>query len=71
MSPALVKAIAKAKEDGTRNYVTWDQDVLDRTKMLERNGDELGMGGGPLSAAAALQKQYEDKQLLKFLETGA
>ena len=71
MSPALVKAIAKAKEDGTRNYVTWDQDVLDRTKMLERNGDELGMGGGPLSAAAALQKQYEDEQLLKFLETGA
>ena len=71
MSPALVKAIAKAKEDGTRNYVTWDQDVLDRTKMLERNGDELGMGGGPLPAAAALQKQYEDEQLLKFLETGA
>ena len=27
--------------------------------------------GDPLSAAAALQKQYEDEQLLKFLETGA
>jgi hypothetical protein len=23
------------KADGTRNYVIWDQDVLDRTKMLE------------------------------------
>ena len=38
MSPALVKAIAKAKEGGTRNYVSWDQGVLDRTKMLEKNG---------------------------------
>jgi hypothetical protein len=25
------------KDIGTRNYVIWDQDVLDRTKML---GDE-------------------------------
>tara|TARA_R100000234_G_scaffold118599_1_gene99401 strand:+ start:344 stop:1663 length:1320 start_codon:yes stop_codon:yes gene_type:complete len=24
------------KDVGTRNYVTWDQDVLDRTKILER-----------------------------------
>ena len=25
----------------TRNYVTWDQDVLDRSKMLERDGQDL------------------------------
>jgi hypothetical protein len=25
--------------DGTRNYVTWDQDVLNRMKLLERNGE--------------------------------
>ncbi len=25
--------------DQTRNYVTWDQDVLDRMKLLERNGE--------------------------------
>jgi len=24
---------------GTRNYVTWDQDVLDRVKILERDGE--------------------------------
>lgn len=27
--------------DGTRNYVTWDQDVLNRSKMLERDGQDL------------------------------
>jgi len=27
--------------EGTRNYVTWDQDVLDRATMLERNGVSL------------------------------
>ena len=26
---------------GTRNYVTWDQDVLDRAVLLERNGEKL------------------------------
>ena len=26
---------------GTRNYVTWDQDVLDRMKLLERNGESM------------------------------
>tara|TARA_R110002126_G_scaffold288418_1_gene442092 strand:- start:40 stop:1311 length:1272 start_codon:yes stop_codon:yes gene_type:complete len=25
----------------TRNYVTWDQDVLDRMKLLERNGESM------------------------------
>ena len=29
--------------DGTRNYSIWDQDVLDRTKMLERDGEILGL----------------------------
>jgi hypothetical protein len=26
------------EQSGTHNYVTWDQDVLDRMKLLERNG---------------------------------
>jgi hypothetical protein len=26
---------------GTRNYVTWDQGVLDRMKLLERNGENM------------------------------
>ena len=37
----LTKAIAKAREGGTRNYVTWDQDVLNRMKLLERNGESM------------------------------
>jgi hypothetical protein len=37
----LTKAIAKAREGGTRNYVTWDQGVLDRMKLLERNGKSM------------------------------
>ena len=36
------KAWAKKNQDeGTRNFVTWDQDVLDRTQMLEQNGEKL------------------------------
>lgn len=30
--------MSRGKGEGTRNFVTWDQDVLDRTKVLERNG---------------------------------
>ena len=29
--------------NATRNYVTWDQDVLDRMKLLERNGEPMGL----------------------------
>ena len=36
--------------DGTRNYVTWDQDVLDRSKMLERDGVTLGANKAPTAA---------------------
>jgi hypothetical protein len=41
LSARLTKAIAKAREGGTRNYVTWDQDVLNRMKLLERNGESM------------------------------
>ena len=30
-----------AKEGATHNYVIWNQDVLNRTKMLERSGEKL------------------------------
>ena len=30
-----------AKEGATHNYVVWDQNVLNRTKMLERSGEKL------------------------------
>ena len=31
--------------EGTRNYVTWDQDVLDRMKLLQRNDERFAEGG--------------------------
>ena len=33
-----IKYLEEVGEPRTRNYVTWDQDVLDRTKMLEGGG---------------------------------
>jgi hypothetical protein len=33
---------SRNKNEGTRNYVIWDQDVLDRVKILERNNEKLG-----------------------------
>lgn len=38
----------------TRNYVTWDQDVLDRSKMLERDGVTLGANKAPTAALPGL-----------------
>ena len=32
---------SRAGGEGPRNYVTWDQNVLDRSKMLERDGQDL------------------------------
>lgn len=40
--------------EGTRNYVTWDQDVLDRSKMLERDGVTLGANKAPTAALPGL-----------------
>ena len=42
------------KADRTRNYVTWDQDVLDRSKMLERDGVTLGANKAPTAALPGL-----------------
>ena len=40
--------------EGTRNYVTWDQDVLDRMKLLERNGENMAL---PMDEASRMAKQ--------------
>ena len=40
-------------------------------KMFRREIPLMSNPGDPLSAAAALQRQYEDKKTMKFLETGA
>jgi len=38
---AEAEAVAAEIDGRTRNYVTWDQDVLNRMKLLERNGVDM------------------------------
>ena len=45
---------SRAGGEGTRNYVTWDQDVLNRSKMLERDGVTLGANKSPTAALPGL-----------------
>jgi hypothetical protein len=51
LSQAIDMLENKFDDGRTRNYVTWDQDVLDRMKLLERNGEDMrqalmyGQGG--------------------------
>lgn len=45
---------SRAGGEGTRNYVTWDQDVLDRSKMLERDGVTLGANKSSTAALPGL-----------------
>ena len=40
--------------EGSRNYAIWDQDILDRTKMLERDGVTLGANKSRAAAATGL-----------------
>jgi hypothetical protein len=42
------------KNSGTRNYVTWDQDVLDRMKLLERNGENMAL---PMDEASRMARE--------------
>jgi hypothetical protein len=41
----IEKVISTVGRKITRNYVTWDQDVLDRAKILERDGKPTGLLG--------------------------
>ena len=45
---ALLKKWKPAVPEGTHNYVTWDQDVLNRMKLLERNGETFGANASPV-----------------------
>ena len=38
-------ARSRGTDGGTRNFVVWDQDVLDRTKVLELNEERFADGG--------------------------
>lgn len=42
---------------GTRNFVVWDQDVLDRTQILQRNDETFFSNAKPAAAAGGLLNQ--------------
>lgn len=55
---------SRSGADGTRNFVIWDQDVLNRTKPLERNGQTLAAnasGSGLLGLYALNQAHNQAK----------
>jgi len=58
---------SRAGGEGTRNYVTWDQDVLDRSKMLERDGVTLGANKAPTAALPGLLGKVLDKRAEQML----
>jgi len=39
-----------ARSNPSRNYVTWDQDVLDRMRLLERDGERMFAGRNAATA---------------------
>ena len=45
---------SRAGGEGTRNYVTWEQDVLNRSKMLERDGVALTANKVPTNTPSGL-----------------
>lgn len=47
---------------GTRNFVVWDQDVLDRTQVLQRNDETLFSNAKPAAAAGGLLNAAAQRQ---------
>ena len=51
---------SRGKGDGTYNYVLWDQKVLDRVALLERNGEKLdAMRGADVLAQTSVKDQTQ------------
>jgi hypothetical protein len=44
----------------TSNYTVWDQDVLDRTALLERNGNTLYQGENPITNTPEFKNWFGD-----------
>lgn len=51
--------MSRGADEGTRNYVTWDQDVLDRMKLLERNGEDMREALLPMDEASRMARARE------------
>tara|TARA_R110000787_G_scaffold44245_3_gene108680 strand:+ start:1238 stop:3253 length:2016 start_codon:yes stop_codon:yes gene_type:complete len=57
-----IKLLENKFDTRTRNFVTWDQDVLNRTKMMERNGETLAenlSGKLPMDEASRMARAKE------------
>ena len=52
-----IKLLENKFDDRTRNYVTWDQGVLDRMKLLERNGENMQSALLPMDEASRVAKR--------------
>ena len=52
---------------GTRNYVTWDQDVLDRMKLLQRNDETFFSNPASAAVPGAAINQLDQETLGKLL----
>lgn len=48
---------------GTRNFVVWDQDVLDRTQILQRNDETFFSNAKPAAAAGGLLSAAAQKSV--------
>ena len=53
--------------EGTRNYVTWDQDVLDRMKLLQRNDETFFSNPASAAVPGAAINQLDQETLGKLL----
>ena len=58
---------SRGTREGTRNYVTWDQNVLDRAKILERDGKPTGLLG-QVNRQEKIQKLREEATAQRFGE---
>ena len=62
--------IALSDKPQTRNYVTWDQGVLDRMKLLERNGETFSANPAPISVLGILDEIERAQEMKDFVARG-
>tara|TARA_Y100000593_G_scaffold3746_1_gene7341 strand:+ start:2786 stop:4264 length:1479 start_codon:yes stop_codon:yes gene_type:complete len=59
---------SRGTREGLRNYVTWDQDVLDRIKILERDGKPLADRNVDAAGAPFVERNVTDTGGKPFLD---
>jgi hypothetical protein len=53
---------------GTRNFVVWDQDVLDRTKVLQRNDEKFYAEGGEVEQPMGIEKSVTISKVVPYVD---